>query len=159
MADSTSVRLQRYLSSHGLSVTERLGEGKDGAVWATNQLTAVKTHERSESYRAERNAYIRFQDLKLTEVCGFDVPMLIRYDDELWVLEMEIVSAPYVVDFASVRLDVPDDLIEDEGHTLVDMIRERFDEDADPVIELVDELASYAGVYLTDVHRHNIKFA
>ena len=72
---------------------------------------------------------------------------------------MEIVTPPYVLDFASVRLDVPDDLIEDEGHTLADMIRDRFDERADEVIALCEELASAAGIYLTDVHRHNIKFA
>jgi hypothetical protein len=39
------------------------------------------------------------------------------------------------------------------------MIRDRFDERADEVIALCEELASVAGIYLTDVHRYNIKFA
>jgi hypothetical protein len=108
MALQSSVRLQQYLAAQGIAALERLGEGKDGAVWRTSRWTAVKVHERPESYRAERNAYIRFQ--------------------------------------------------QDEGHTLVDMIRERFDERADEVIALCEELASSAGIYLTDVHRHNIKF-
>lgn len=159
MADPSSVRLQDYLASRGLSALERLGEGKDGAVWRTSRWTAVKTHERPESYRAERNAYMRFRDLDLSEVAGFTVPIPVDHDDDLWVLEMEIVQPPFDVDFASVRLDVPEDLIEDEGHTLADLIRERFEERADEVIALVDELKSCAGVYLTDVHRHNIKFA
>jgi hypothetical protein len=158
MADQSSVRLQRYLAARGITALERLGEGKDGAVWRTSRWTAVKVHERPESYRAERNAYIRFQEVDLCEIAGFSIPILWAYDDESLVIEMEIVTPPYVVDFASVRLDVPEDLIEDEGHTLVDMIRERFDDKADAVIALCEELESAAGVYLTDVHRHNIKF-
>jgi hypothetical protein len=159
MADDSSDRLQRYLSREGIATLERLGEGKDGAVWRTSRWSAVKTHERPESYRAERNAYIRLQQVGLTEIAGFAIPILCAYDDENLVIEMEIVTPPYVLDFASVRLDVPDDLIEDEGHTLADMIRDRFDERADEVIALCEELASAAGIYLTDVHRHNIKFA
>ncbi len=146
------------MAAQGIAALERLGEGKDGAVWRTSRWTAVKVHERPESYRAERNAYIRFQQVEITDIAGFSVPMLWAYDDENLVIEMEIVVPPYVVDFASVRLDVPEDLIEDEGHTLVDMIRERFDERANEVIALCEELASCAGIYLTDVHRHNIKF-
>src|SRR5437879_2497464 len=158
MALQSSVRLQQYLAAKGIAALERLGEGKDGVVWRTSRWTAVKVHERPESYRAERNAYIRFQQVGITDIAGFSVLMLWAYDDENLVIEMEIVVPPYVVDFASVRLDVPEDLIEDEGHTLVDMIRERFDERADEVIALCEELVSSAGIYLTDVHRHNIKF-
>ena len=159
MADQSSNRLQRYLSREGITALERLGEGKDGAVWRTSRWSAGKIHERPESYRAERNAYIRLDRVGLTEIAGFRIPRLWAYDDEELVIEMGIVTPPFVVDFASVRLDLPDDLIEDEGHTLADMIRDRFDERADEVIALCEELASAAGIYLTDVHRHNIKFA
>jgi hypothetical protein len=158
MADQSSDRLQHYLSRQGIAALERLGEGKDGAVWRTSRWSAVKIHERPESYRAERNAYIRLRQVGLTEVAGFTIPILLSYDDVNLVIEMEIVTPPYVVDFASARLDVSEDLIEDEGHTLADVIRDRFDERAEEVIVLCDDLASAAGIYLTDVHRHNVKF-
>jgi hypothetical protein len=108
-----------------------LGGGKDGSVWQTSRSSALKVHERGESYRAERNAYLRLRALGIEAVAGFAVPMFLEHDDELWVLEMEIVAPPFVVDFVSACLDRPPELIEDEGHTLIDMIRERFDERAD----------------------------
>jgi hypothetical protein len=135
-----------------------LGGGKDGSVWQSSRLTAVKVHERGEAYRAERNAYLRLQDLGIRDVAGFAVPRLRGQDDDLWVLEISIVFPPFVVDFASACLDRPPELIEDEGHTLVDMIRERFDERADEVIAVYEELIESAGIYLSDFHRHNIKF-
>ncbi len=51
-------------------------------------------------------------------------------------------------------------MIEDEGHTLADLVRERFgDERAGVVLEHPGELIARAGVYLSDLHGHNIKFA
>ena len=137
-----------------------LGEGKDGGVWVTSVGHAIKAHERSESYRAERNAYMRFRDVGLDEVSGFAVPMLVGHDDDLLVLEMTVVPPPFVVDFASAAIDVDPELIEDEGHTLADMVRERFgDERAGAVLDIREELIARAGVYLSDLHGHNIKFA
>jgi hypothetical protein len=159
MTESASARLNAYLSKHHITVVQPLGQGKDGTVFVTDRVTAVKVHERPESYLPERNAYIRLLDLKVDRISGFAVPVLELYDDDLRVIEMTIVMAPYILDFASAKIDAAHDLIEDEGHTLIDMIRERFDERADDVIALIDELGSYAGVYLTDVHAHNIKFA
>ena len=137
-----------------------LGAGKDGGVWPTDRTTAVKIHERAESYRAERNAYIRFRDVGLTDVNGFAVPELVGHDDDLLAIEMTMVSPPFVVDFASVVLDIDPELIEDEGHTLEDMVRERFGDDrVGDVLGIRDELIVRAGAYLSDLHGHNIKFA
>jgi hypothetical protein len=120
----------------------------------------VKIHERPESYRAERNAYIRLRDLQVDEIARFRIPVLYNFVDDLLALEMSVVMPPYLLDFASAKIDAAHDVIEDEGHTLADLIRERFDgTQADDVLALIDELGSYAGVYLTDVHAHNIKFA
>ena len=159
MLDPVSVRLQRYLDRHRISTVGLLGEGKDGSVWQTSRRNALKVHERLESYRAERDAYIRLRDLEIRRVAGFTVPLLRGHDDELGALEMDIVVPPFVVDFASAHIDRPPELIEDEGHTLLDMIRERFDERADEVIALYDDLIASAGIYLSDFHPHNIKFA
>jgi len=80
-------------------------------------------------------------------------------DDELFAIEMQIVFPPYIVDFASARFDSRPDLIEDEGHTYHDRIRDRFgQEDAQKVIDICDDLAARAGIYLLDPHRGNIRF-
>lgn len=151
--------MQTYLERQGISVMGTLGAGKDGYVWRTSRDTALKIHGQFESYRAERNAYIRFQDTGIDEVAGFAVPVLRNFDDELLAIEMGIVAPPFIVDFASAFLDTPPDFIEDEGHTLHDMIRQRFDERVDEVIGLYEDLIASAGIYLSDFHRHNIKFA
>src|SRR6059058_5955375 len=105
MLDPLSVRLQRYLDRHLISTAGLLGGGKDGSVWRTSRLTALKVHERIESYRAERDAYARLRDLQNRRVAGFTVPLLRVHDDELGTLEMDIVFPPFVVDFASEHLD------------------------------------------------------
>ncbi len=102
---------------------------------------------------------MRFRDVGLDEVAGFAVPTLLGHDDHLLVLEMTVVVPPFVVDFASAVLDVDPELIEDEGHTIADMVRERFgDGRVDDVLGIREELIARAGAYLSDLHAHNIKF-
>ncbi len=103
---------------------------------------------------------MRFRDVGLDEVNGFAVPALLSHDDELLVIEMTVVPPPFVVDFASAAIDVDPELIEDEGHTLADMVRERFGDDrCQVVLDIREKLIARAGVYLSDLHGHNIKFA
>ena len=152
-------RAEAYARRSGQARLGLLGQGKDGRVWITSGGHAIKAHERSESYRAERNAYMRFRDVGLDEVNGFAVPSLVAFDDALLVIEMTVVPPPFVVDFASVTLDFDPELIEDEGHTLADLVRDRFGDDrAADVLGVVDELVVRAGAYLSDLHPHNIKF-
>jgi len=156
---SAEDRADRYARQTGQVLLGLLGQGKDGGVWVTSIGHAIKAHERAESYRAERNAYMRFRDVGLDEVNGFAVPSLMGYDDDLLVIEMTIVPPPFVVDFASVVLDIDPELIEDEGHTLEDLVRERFGDDrVGDVLGIREELIVRAGAYLSDLHGHNIKF-
>lgn len=84
---------------------------------------------------------------------------MIRFDDELMAIEMSVVAPPYLLDFASARFDSPTDLIEDEGHPLADLVYDRFGERAPEVFHLREQLERLAGIYLIDVHPHNVKFA
>jgi hypothetical protein len=154
---SVADRTSEFCRVRGISLLDHLGKGKDGGVWLTSAGSALKIHERPESYQHEVAAYIRFLSLGLEEVAGFAIPILLGFDDELLAIEMAIVTPPFVVDFASARLDLPDDLIEDEGNTLEDLVRERFGEQADQVMAIHFQLATAAGVFLTDLHPHNIK--
>jgi hypothetical protein len=101
-----------YAEKHQLGLTERLGFGIHGIIFvAENKVnvgrTAVKAHRTEEPYRRERDAYQRLQAARVTEVLGFQVPQLVRFDDRLLVVEMSIVVRPFVLDFAGAWLDIP----------------------------------------------------
>ena len=53
--------------------------------------------------------YLRLQENGIARILEFKIPKLWHWDDELWVLEMEIVSPPFVLDFAGAYLDRPPD--------------------------------------------------
>lgn len=75
--------------------------------------TALKVHRSVEPYLREREAYGRLRDAGVSEILGFNVPQLIRFDDELRIIEMSIVARPFVLDFAGAWLDTPPDFPEE----------------------------------------------
>jgi hypothetical protein len=83
----------------------------------TGDATAVKVFRRAAAYRRELAAYKRLRDNAVVEIEGHDVPELIAHDDELWVIEMTIVTRPYLLDFADAYLEgapeFPEDVIEE----------------------------------------------
>jgi hypothetical protein len=150
--------LDSYCARHAIQIIKRLGAGKDGTVFQTSRRSAVKVHERSEGYISERDVYIRLRDREIDEICGLSVPILIRYDDDLRIIEMTIVNPPYILDFASAWLDKPPDFpieVLDEWH---EQLRENFGDRFPDVMGLLEALGNDAGVYLLDIHTHNVKF-
>lgn len=90
-------RVRQYLSlmGQGVKLKEFLGDGTDGAVWATNQSTAIKVFNYSFGYINERDTYQRLADFGVTEkIDGFWVPKMIGWDDELMVVEMDLMQHP-----------------------------------------------------------------
>jgi hypothetical protein len=149
---------EQYAINRQFNLAGLLGAGKDGTVWQTSRLSALKIHLTNESYRIERDAYIRLRQLNIEMVAGFSIPSLLDHDDEMLALEMTVVHPPFLVDFASAFFDDPPDFIEDEGHTFEDFLRSRFDETAPAVLDLYHELAARTGIYLPDMHSQNVKF-
>ena len=99
-------------------MVDRLGFGMHGSVFAAEDQnkglsSAVKTHERERFYLRERNVYRRLMQHSVTDINGSEVPQLIANDDELWVVEMTIVTRPFVLDFAGAYLDYPPDFSEE----------------------------------------------
>lgn len=82
-----------------------LGFGFDGIVVSTDRLSAVKSFRHEPLYVRERDVYLRLRSRNVTEVMGFEVPRLVSFDDDLWIVEMTIVSPPFVLDFAGAALD------------------------------------------------------
>src|SRR5206468_13079847 len=107
---------QTFASQHELQLAERLGFGIHGigiifvAEYNSNAgKTALKVHRSAEPYLREREVYQRLRDAGVSEILGFNVPQLIRFDDELRIIEMSIVTRPFILDFAGAWLDTPPD--------------------------------------------------
>jgi hypothetical protein len=62
-------RFGQYLNLRRRSVKIKayLGEGTDGAVWATDDSTAVKVFWRARGYYNERDSYQRLADFGVTQ--------------------------------------------------------------------------------------------
>lgn len=80
-----------YAAQHHLQLAERLGFGIHGIIHVAENKsrggkTAVKAHREREPYLRERAAYERLREAGVTHILGFNVPQLIRADDELRVI-------------------------------------------------------------------------
>src|SRR5262245_14374129 len=106
-----------YAARYQLQLAERLGFGIHGIIFAAHDKraggqTAVKAHRETEPYQRERSIYQRLREIGVTRILGFNVPQLIRCDDTCRVLEMSVVTRPFVLDFAGAYLDHPPDFSE-----------------------------------------------
>lgn len=88
-----------------MEIGHRLGFGWDGTVFATDRQSAIKVFQHERLYQRERDVYLRLQSRQVTKILEFKVPRLISSDNDLWVVEMTIVSPPFVLDFAGAYLD------------------------------------------------------
>lgn len=111
-------RSHEYAARYQLLFNGRLGFGKDGTVWETDRLTAVKVFRRVERFEQEHSVYQRLMHNGVVDIVGFNVPQLESVNVALWTIEMTIVKPPFVLDFASAFLDgtapvFPEDVMEE----------------------------------------------
>ena len=97
--------VQTYALRHQLQLAERLGYGIHRIIFVAENKsaggkTAVKVHRETEPYQRERATYELLREIGVSKVQGFNVPQFIRADDELRIIEMTIVTRPFVLDFA-----------------------------------------------------------
>jgi len=156
-------RADSYAQRHAMVLGDQLGSGVHGIIFVAANKTkpgrvAIKIHKREESYSRERDVYLRLRNRAVSEIRGFHVPQLLRYDDELWVIEMEIVTRPFVLDFADAYLDESPDYPEEVLTEWRAEKREQFD-DRWPEVELILLSLERHGVYLVDVSPNNIAFS
>ena len=101
-------RVRQYLNvvGSGVKLNRFLGDGTDGAVWATNLDTAVKVYWRERGYHNECAAYDLLARFGVTDsIDGFWVPQVQNTNDDLLVVEMDMMhNPPFIIDFAKVRL-------------------------------------------------------
>jgi hypothetical protein len=158
-------RAKDYAQRYGRTLGEEIGFGVHGTVFVIESQTesgeiesAIKVHERSEPYRRERDVYLRLQKHGVTEIRGCRVPRLVRFDDELSVIEMSVVTRPFVLDFAGAQLDRPPQFPEE---VLADWIAEKQEQFGArwPEVQAILRALQIYGIYMEDVTPGNISFA
>lgn len=157
--DGTS-RANQYAARRSLILGQVIGFGQDGIVYATHSKTAVNAMKFREQYDRELAVYLRLQEKAVGKLCGFSVPALVGHHDELMVIEMEFVTPPFIVDFASAGVDFnplskydADQRAEHQAD-----LADRFEENWPIVNKLLGELRSI-GIFLSDVNVNNIRFS
>ncbi len=155
-------RLREYADRNGLVLLELLGSGVHGNVFTAKYQTkdgrsAVKVHEQSAGYSRERDTYLRLREHDITTVRGCNVPELIAYDDELWIIEMTVVTRPFVLDFGGAYLDQRPDFADEVMADWRAEKQDQFGSHWPEVQAILRHLESY-GIYMIDVNPGNISF-
>ena len=155
-------RAEEYSHRKGLIVVESLGVGVHGSVFAVENQSeggnlAIKVHLRQRDYARERDVYLRLQQAGLTEIRGCSIPELLNFDDESWILEMTIVSRPFVLDFAGAYLDWAPEFSEE---VLADWRAEKQEQFGAnwPEVQAILGALEIHGIFLVDVHPGNVSF-
>jgi len=151
-----------YASRYRLQLAERLGFGIHGIIYVAEDKsaggkTAVKAHRELEPCRRELSAYARLQDAHISEILGFNVPQLVRSDDGLRVIEMTIVTRPFVLDFAGAYLDAAPDFPENVWAEWEAEKRDQFDVRW-PKVKAILAALEELGIHMVDVSPSNIAF-
>ena len=155
-------RARIFVRDRGLQIVdENAGAGHDGSLFLTERQSYLKVFERVGGYRRERDVYRRLQEQGVASVLGHTVPQLLDHDDRLGVLEISVVTPPYVLDFAKARLDepleevYPADILEERWAYW----RSLFEPNQWPhVLAVFRYLGRQFGIWLEDLSPPNIRF-
>ena len=137
-----------------LPFKSRLGSGEEGCVWGTAFDTAIKAFDREKNFNLELKAYEILQFNNTSEIKPFNVPRLIGYDEDLLVIEISIVSPPYLLDFGKVYFQKPD-YPSDAIREYEERIEDHFGKNIIHVRAALYEL-ELMGIYYADANSRNI---
>src|SRR6266571_201667 len=109
MNDIALKNAEAYAARRGLRIAAQLGFGIHGNVHVAEdkikrEKSAIKAHLVTDSYEREISVYERLKQAGIVNILGFHVPQLIRADGDLLVIQMSIVTRPFVLDFAGAYL-------------------------------------------------------
>jgi hypothetical protein len=158
--DELTEQAKLYCSMHNLELETILGFGLQGMVFATNRQSAIKIHAQMNAYIRERDVYLRLARYGVEELRGFIIPRLRSHDDKEFILEMTLVSPPFIVDFGGAYLDhYPEHSLASENRENWEEEKaEQFGEKWDTVKTLLHEFDRRFGVCIVDVNPGNIQF-
>src|SRR5579859_5940070 len=162
MEDVLIQNARTYATEHQLCLAERLGFGIHGIIFVAENntkpgKTAIKAHRYGEPFQREVTVYERLQAAGVNEILGFNVPQLIRVDKKLFIIEMTVVTRPFVLDFAGAYLDAPPDFPEETWAEWEAEKRKQFDHRWPKVQAVLGEL-EMLDIHMVDVSPSNIAF-
>lgn len=134
-----------------------LGYGNDGCVWKSNRQSAVKAFERQENYRRESTCYQRLAERNVTSILGLAIPQLMGLNDSLMIVEMRLVTPPFLLDFGKAHLDLPPDFPPEVMVEWEESGRELFGSRWSDVEAILWALKQH-GIYYYDAKPGNINF-
>lgn len=143
--------------SIGINFEFPLGHGIDGIVFATDRNSAVKVLKNLENYSRELRAYKRLKERNIRYVDGLSVPALVDFDDELLVVEMDIVEAPYLLDFGKAYTDEPPPFDEEQLAAYQVSLRHFFRKDDLPRVRKIYRILAGMGIIYLDAKPQNIR--
>lgn len=166
ITDGLISRARAYAQLKGLALGDQLGRGVHGIVFLTecqgqkatdSPLSAIKAHQNEPDYWRERDVYLRLQEFGVNTIRGCRAPELIAYDDTLFIIEMTVVTRPFVLDFAGAYLDHSPDFSEEVLADWQVEKREQFGPRWGEVQAILRALEGF-GIYMIDVNPGNISF-
>jgi len=160
--ENNNWQVESYRQRWDVELLDSLGAGIQGNVFSAisprhRYVFAVKFHRREVAFYRELTVYRRIQELEINEVCGHQVPQLLAHDTELFVLEMTIVTPPFIVDFGGAYLDRPPDYSDEVWRDWRKEKSEDFEDNWPAVEQILDEFR-WMGIHIADVNPGNIRF-
>ena len=132
-------------------------ESREWCFKSPHEPSAIKIHTRLEKFDAELAVYRRLRRRKVTKVLGFNVPVLLRSDRSLQVLELSVVKPPFLLDFAGATLDNPRDFTEEAMSDWWDSVRDNFGDDFSRARDVYWTLIQQFGIYYYDLKPGNLR--
>ena len=162
MEEILTQHARTYASQHQLTLVERLGFGIHGMVFVAENnhkpgKSALKILRAPEPYFRERAVYERLRDAGISKILGFHVPQLFRADDQMHIIEMSIVTRPFVLDFAGAYLDTLPDFPDEIWNEWEAQKREQF-ENRWPMVQRILGALEEFDIHMVDVSPSNIAF-
>jgi type VI protein secretion system component VasA len=91
MNEDETEMAEAYALLRGFELTGQLGTGLNGRVWKVRdnrkRAWALKIQD-AQGFKLERACYERLAELEVTEVAGFNVPVLIHAEERWRAIEM-----------------------------------------------------------------------
>jgi len=134
-----------------------LGHGRDGKVWKSTVDTAVKVYAKYKPFATELACYRRLQEKRINKIMEFSIPEFVRFHGALGVIEMQVVSPPFLIDFGIATVDDPPRYSEEIMAQERRGWKKNFGSRYPRVLTLVACLEMH-GIYYLDPHPGNIRW-